>query len=101
MSSKEHDDIIKEAKLPMKEMKLAGYDILSFEELKMEHAWVHPATVAWCRKDGRSLFLYYFGPGDMIPEVRPEPGWYVGDPPMPMELEEAVPHMRDWFEEDA
>ena len=101
MSLREHDEITKEAELPMKEMILAGYDVMAFEDLKKEHAWVHPATVAWCRKEGRSLFLYYFGSSDIIPGVRPEPGWYVGDPPIAMELEEAIPHMRDWFEQDA
>jgi hypothetical protein len=97
----EIEEIIKEAELPLKEMKLAGYDIMCTEELKKEANWVHPATVAWARKESRNLFLYYFGPADLIAEVRPTPGWYVGDPPMPMDLDDAVVHMRDWFEEDA
>jgi hypothetical protein len=96
----DHEKRRREAELPMKEFKLAGYDILAYDDLKEEaHSWVHPATVAWCRKSsGTFTFLYYFSHENVAPDN--DVGWYMGDPIEKVELDEAIPRIRDWFEND-
>lgn len=95
---------LKEIKVALDEMRLAGFDVLYGDKLP---DWVHPGTVAGFRrllddgqKDVRWIYKFHKVQGRAAASFcAPEgyTGWSVGDPTEPLGMDECLDKISKWL----